>query len=192
MTVDPRLQPVQDNLSTSYMARTTDREIAYLQLAMTELVKVVETLLPEPDPEPGVDAQPLLDQIDNEIRGETNAQPRAWWQAQGRGSTVGVVDKAIRFHRATGGDSDPRLVALRLQHNAAMDSKNDLIRELEARIANQRKELDHLNSERSLRNKELEARIEELEVLTKAPATAINQLREELTGQLLGYFQKSA
>ena len=164
------MQHATDYLNESYLARTVGREVTKLQLAMTELLKVVESLLPEPDPEP--EPEPTHPSV-----------------ARIKFADGGIV---ISGPRGAGGGSDPRLAELRLRHNAELDSKNDLIRELEARIANQRKELDHLNAGRSLRNKELEARIEELEVLAKAPASAINQFREELTGQLLGYFQKSA
>lgn len=154
------MQLVLDNLSTSYMARTADREIAYLQLAMTELVKVVETLLPEPDPEP---------------------EPTHPSVARIKFADGGIVPKEDL--------SDQALLQIRL---AIIEQKNKHIGTLENRIANQRKELDHLNNGRSLRNKELEARIDELEVLTKAPASAIDQLRGELTGKLTDFLLKSA
>lgn len=191
MTTDPRMQLVQDNLSTSYMARTVDREIAYLQLAMTELAKVVETVLPEPDPEPTPEDLAAMEAAGIESFEDARAKlfsvnvehPSV---ARIKFANGGIVSPNSRYGRNL---SDQALLQMRL---AIIEQKNKHIETLEARIANQRKELDHLNAGRSLRNKELEARIEELELLTKAPASAIDQLREELSGKLLDFFQKSA
>jgi len=222
------MHPVTEMLNASARkAVAVNCDVNCLRIAVTELAKIVERLLPEPEPPmPTPEDLAAMEAAGIESFDEAHAkvfgkrvdarqvaQRGAWWTAQGSGSTVGakVTESRVNVQhptvarikfanggivisgpRGAGGGSDPRLAELRLQHNAAMDSKNDLIRELEARIANQRKELDHLNNGRSLRNKELEARIAELELLTKAPASAIDQLRGELTGKLTDFLLKSA
>ncbi|MHD0300137.1 hypothetical protein RCF19_29975 [Rhodococcus qingshengii] len=169
MTVDPRMHPVTEMLHASARkAVAVNRDVNCLRMAVTELAKIVETLLPEPDPEPTPEDLAAMEATGVEsFKGA-------------RAKLFGVPVTAAEFED------------LQERYTARISAKNKHIGTLENRIANQRKELDHLNSGRSLRNKELEARIEELELLAKAPATAIDQLREELSGQLLGFFQKSA
>lgn len=166
MTVDPRMHPVTEHLHYSFRAAppscrvgvNPETEMTHLRMAVTELAKIVETLLPEPDPEPGVDAQPLLDQIDNEIRGKTNAQPRAWWTAQGSGRTLGeqvtaskvVVTKPVTKPKVSEATRFGALVGeLTLRQNAELAKKNDQIANLEKRIFNQRSELAVLNGKQS-------------------------------------------
>ncbi|MFI8660742.1 hypothetical protein ACIGKR_12190 [Rhodococcus qingshengii] len=107
MTVDPRMHPVKKHLRLSLTATRRDSEIAHLQLAVTALVNIVETLLPEPEPPAptpedlaameaaGVgsfeDAHAkLFGTVDDRVRVKVNEQRGAWWQAQGSGSTVGA------------------------------------------------------------------------------------------------------
>ncbi|MCE4161650.1 MULTISPECIES: hypothetical protein [Rhodococcus] len=131
---------------------------------MTELLKVVETLLPEPDPEPGA----AVSKVHYWERGP-------WWQAQGSGSTVGAeVTKSrvevehptvARIKFADGGVVGPSTAAgpgvteatrfgalvgeLTLRQNAELAKKNDQIANLETRIFNQRSELAVLNGKQS-------------------------------------------
>ncbi|MFB7853781.1 hypothetical protein [Rhodococcus qingshengii] len=133
-----------------------------------DLASVVRSLVdaqPEPDPEPGVDAQPLLDQIDNEIRGKT----------KGSGRTVGarVTESRVEVQHPTvarikfadggvvGQSDEVKPVAappnqrsrtaaeLIFRHNAELEKKNDQIANLEKRIFNQRSELAVLNGKQS-------------------------------------------
>lgn len=177
------MYPVTEHLHSSFKAAPPSckygvgpyAEITHLRMAVTELAKIVETLLPEPDPEPGADAQPLLDQIDNEIRGKTNAQPRAWWTAQGSGRTVGARatesdvnaqhPTVARIKFADGGVVGPsdevkpaaappnqrsrNAAELIFRHNAELEKKNDQIANLEKRIFNQRSELAVLNEKQT-------------------------------------------
>ncbi|MGW6658874.1 hypothetical protein [Rhodococcus sp. NPDC055024] len=175
MSVDLRIQKVAAELQNSRLAATNGLEVKALRRAVTELAKIVETLLPEPEPTPDpVDA--MCKQVDDRVQPKVHYWERGpWWQAQGSGSTVGarVTESHVnvqhptvaRIKFADGGVVGPSTAAapgvseatrfgalvgeLTLRHNAELANKNDQIANLETRIFNQRRELAVLNGKQS-------------------------------------------
>lgn len=175
MSVDLRIQKVAAELQNSRLAATNGLEVKALRRAVTELAKIVETLLPEPEPTPDP-VGAMCKQVDDRVQSKVHYWERGpWWQAQGSGSTVGAeVTKSrvevehptvARIKFADGGVVGPSTAAgpgvteatrfgalvgeLTLRHNAELANKNDQIANLETRIFNQRRELAVLNEKQS-------------------------------------------
>ena len=174
-SVDPRLRPVTASLKHSVDLVGRSGEVEYLRRAVTELAKIVETLLPEPEPTPDP-VGAMCKQVDDRVQSKVHYWERGpWWQAHSSGSTVGarVTESLVNVERPTvarikfadGGVVGPSTAAgpgvteatrfgalvgeLTLRHNAELANKNDQIANLETRIFNQRRELAVLNEKQS-------------------------------------------
>lgn len=156
-SVDPRLRPVTASLKHSVDLVGRTGEVAYLRHAVTELAKIVETLLPEPEPPTptpedlaameaaGIEAfeDALVKLFGVEVQHPTVARIKfADGGVVGPSTAAGHgVTEATRFGALVG--------ELTLRHNAELSNKNDQIANLETRIFNQRRELAVLNEKQS-------------------------------------------